>query len=303
MLSKLLAVALLATAAPLVAQDNSAQGFGPLDPSQPTGTTVDQIVKKMATRETAFEAARNEYEFRQTVKIDTINDDTNRPDGEYQQVTDISFTPEGRRTEHVVFAPQNTLERVILTENDMRDIAERIPFILTEAQMPDYNLTYLGKQRVDDLDTYVFETAPKVLVKGHRYFQGKVWVDQQDNEIVLVNGLNVPQDTRRGHEDLSPPFTTYYQQIDGNYWFPVYTKAEGILHFQAQSGALSQDDHIRAIVRFTNYKKFNFHSNIKITYGNETIAPGQQPQPAADGSGQQQPAAQQPPQASQPPKN
>jgi hypothetical protein len=303
MLSKLLAVALLATAAPLVAQDNSAQGFGPLDPSQPTGTTVDQIVKKMATRETAFEAARNEYEFRQTVKIDTINDDTNRPDGEYQQVTDISFTPEGRRTEHVVFAPQNTLERVILTENDMRDIAERIPFILTEAQMPDYNLTYLGKQRVDDLDTYVFETAPKVLVKGHRYFQGKVWVDQQDNEIVLVNGLNVPQDTRRGHEDLSPPFTTYYQQIDGNYWFPVYTKAEGILHFQAQSGALSQDDHIRAIVRFTNYKKFNFHSNIKITYGNETIAPGQQPQPAADGSGQQQPATQQRPQASQPPKN
>lgn len=292
MLRKLLPLALLVVTTPLFAQSDSAQGFGPLDPSQPTGTTVDEIVKKMATRETAFEQARNQYEFRQTVKINTINDDTNRPDGEYQQVTDITFTPEGHRTEHVVFAPQNTLERVILTENDMRDIAERIPFILTEAQMPDYNLTYLGKQRVDELDTYVFDCAPKVLVKGHRYFQGKVWVDQQDNEIVLVNGLNVPQDTRRGHEDLSPPFTTYYQQIDGNYWFPVYTKAEGILHFVAQSGALSQDDHIRAIVRFTNYKKFNFHSNIKITYGNETIAPGAQQ--SSDGSAQQQPGAQKP---------
>jgi hypothetical protein len=250
----------------------------------------------MGARETAFEAARNEYEFRQTVKIDTINDDTNRPDGEYQQVTDITFTPDGKRVEHVVFAPQNTLERVILTENDMRDIAERIPFILTQAQLPDYNLTYLGKQRVDELDTYVFDCAPKVLVKGHRYFQGKVWVDQQDNEIVLVNGLNVPQDTRKGHEDLSPPFTTYYQQIDGNYWFPVYTKAEGILHFQAQDGAMSQDDHMRAIVRFTNYKKFNFHTNIKITYGNETIAPGQQ-KPDANG---QQPNAQQQPDAQKP---
>jgi hypothetical protein len=303
MLRKLLLALIVATAAPLAAQNNAAQGFGPLDPSQPTGTTVEQIVQKMGARETAFEEARNQYEFRQTVKIDTINDDTGRPDGEYQQVTDITFDPSARRVEHVVFAPQNTIERVILTENDMKDIAERIPFILTKAQLPDYNLTYLGKQRVDELDTYVFDAAPKVLVKGHRYFQGKIWVDQQDNEIVLVNGLNVPQDTRKGHEDLSPPFTTYYEQIDGNYWFPVYTKAEGILHFAAQDGALSADDHIRAIVRFTNYKKFNFHSNIKITYGDTTITPGQkqpdaqqpqggQPQPQA--GGQQQPDSQKP---------
>jgi len=289
MYRSLISLALLAAAAPLAAQ----KGFGPLDPSQPTGTTVEQIVQKMAARETAFEQARNQYEFRQSVKIDTINDDTNRPDGEYQQVTDITFTPDGHRVEHVVFAPQNTLERVILTENDMKDIAERIPFILTQAQMPDYNLTYLGKQKVDELDTYVFDCAPKQLVKGHRYFQGKVWVDQQDNEIVLVNGLNVPQDTRKGHEDLSPPFTTYYEQIDGNYWFPVYTKAEGILHFAAQDGALSADDHMRAIVRFSNYKKFNFHSNIKITYGNETITPGQK-QPDAGSSSQPQPDAQKP---------
>lgn len=281
-----LALALLALPAPLLAQSNPAQGFGPLDPSQPTGITVDQIIQKMGEREAAFEQARNQYEFRQTVTIDTISDDTGRPDGEYKQVTDITFDPQGHRVEHVVFAPQNTLERVILTENDLRDIAERIPFILTTAQLPDYNLTYLGKQHVDELDTYVFDCAPKQLVKGHRYFQGKVWVDQQDKEIVLVNGLNVPQDTRRGHEDLSPPFTTYYAQIDGNYWFPVYTKAEGILHFAAQNGSLSQDDHMRAIVKFTNYKKFNFHSTVTIHYGDEVLAPGtgqkptdQKPQP------------------------
>ena len=277
MLRTLLPLTLLLASAPLLAQSDAAQGFGPLDPSQPTGISVDQIIQKMGEREAAFEHARNQYEFRQTVTIDTISDDTTRPDGEYKQVTDITFDPQGRRVEHVVFAPQNTLERVILTENDLKDIAERIPFILTTAQLPDYNLTYLGKQRVDELDTFVFDCAPKVLVKGHRYFQGKVWVDQQDNEIVLVNGLNVPQDTRRGHEDLSPPFTTYYQQIDGVYWFPVYTKAEGVLHFAAQNGALSQDDHMRAVVKFTNYKKFNFHSTVVIHYGDEVLAPGATP--------------------------
>ena len=287
----LISMALVAAAVPMAAQ----KGFGPLDASQPTGITVDQIVQRMGAREAAFEEARNSYEFRQTVKIQTINDDTGQPDGQYMEVTDITFDPSGKRVEHVVFAPQNTLERVILTENDMKDIAERIPFILTTAQLPDYNLTYLGKQHVDELNTYVFDCAPRVLVKGHRYFQGKVWVDQQDNEIVLVNGLNVPQDTRKGHEDLSPPFTTYYEQIDGVYWFPVYTKAEGILHFQAQNGALSSDDHMRAIVTFTNYKKFDFHSNIKITYGDTTIAPGaKQPQGGAQ-QPTQQPDAQQSP--------
>ena len=264
---KLLPLALLVLAMPAIAQ----QGFGPLDPAQPTGTTVDQIIQHMGARETAFEEARNQYEFRQTVTIDTISDDTERPDGEYKEVTDITFDPQGHRIEHVVYAPQNTLERVMLTESDMRDIAERIPFILTTAQLPDYNLTYLGKQHVDELNTYVFDCAPKQFVKGHRYFQGKVWVDQQDDEIVLVNGLNVPQDRRPGHADLSPPFTTYYEQIDGNYWFPVYTKAEGVLHFPAQNGALSEDVHMRAVVRFTDYKRFNFHSNVTIHYGDQTL--------------------------------
>jgi len=245
------------------------QGFGPLDTSEPSGITVPQIIAKMGQQESAFEAARNEYTFRQTVVMDTISDDNNKPDGEYKQVTDITFDDGGKRAEHVVFAPQNTIQRVIMTENDLKDIEQRLPFVLTTAQLPDYNLTYLGKQKVDELDTYVFGCEPKVLVKNHRYLSGKVWVDQEDNEIVLVNGINVPQDTRKGHEDLSPPFTTYYQQIDGKYWFPTYTKAEGVLHFQAQNGALSQDVHMRTVVRYTDYKRF--HTNVTVHYDGEVL--------------------------------
>ena len=212
---------LLILAFALAATAHAQQGFGPLDPAPPSGITVAQIIQKMGAQESAFSAARNDYTFRQDVRFNTISDDTNRPDGEYHQVTDITFAKDGRREEHVVFAPQNTIQRVIMTESDFQDIEKRLPFILTAPELPDYNITYLGRQKVDDLDTYVFDVAPKVLVKGKRYFQGKAWVDQQDNEIVLVNGLSVPQDTRPGHADLSPPFTTYYQQIDGKYWFPT----------------------------------------------------------------------------------
>jgi hypothetical protein len=249
------------------AQDTN--GFGPLDPTPPTGTTPEEIIKKFGARESAFKIARDSYTFRQSVKVDTISEDTNRVDGEYQQVTDIVFNKDGKREEHVVFAPQNTLERVLMTPADFDEIEHRLPFILTTEDLPKYDVVYLGRQRVDELDTYVFSAGPKVLEKGKHYFEGKVWVDQQDFQIVLINGKTVPQDTRRGHEDLQPPFTTYYEQVDGKYWFPTYTKAEGNLHFAAQDGALSQDVHMRNIVKYSDYKQF--HATSRIIYDGQDI--------------------------------
>ena len=254
-------IPLCLSAAFAVAQESIA-GFGPLDPTPPATMTPQQIIDKFAARESVFRQARENYTFRQTVKIDTIAEDSNRVDGEYQQVTDITFSNDGRRQEHVVFAPQNTLERVIMSPTDVDEIEHRLPFILTTEDLPQYDVTYLGKQHVDDLDTYVFDAGPKTLVKGKHYFKGKVWVDVQDFQIVLVNGMTVPQDTRRGHEDLQPPFTTYYEQVDGEYWFPTYTKAEGNLHFAAANGSLSQDVHMRSVVRYTDYKRFRSTSTI-----------------------------------------
>ena len=277
---------LLILALALATAAHAQQGFGPLDPAPPSGITVAQIIQKMGAQESAFSAARNDYTFRQDVRFNTISDDTNRPDGEYHQVTDITFAKDGRREEHVVFAPQNTIQRVIMTESDFQDIEKRLPFILTAPELPDYNITYLGRQKVDDLDTYVFDVAPKVLVKGKRYFQGKAWVDQQDNEIVLVNGLSVPQDTRPGHADLSPPFTTYYQQIDGKYWFPTYTKAEGTLHFPPQNGAISEDIHVRTVVKYTDYKRY--HTSVTILFNGQEV--------------EKEPNTTQPPQTTTPPK-
>ncbi len=98
----------------------------------------------------------------------------------------------------------------------------------------------------------------------------------------------MPQETRPGKEDLQPPFTTYYEQIDGKYWFPTYTKAEGILHFAAQNGALSEDVHIRSTVRYTDYKRFRARS--RIIFNGEDITNNK------DSNDQKQP-----PDSSQPP--
>jgi len=268
------------------AQD--ASGFSKLDPSPPTGLTSAQIIQKFAARESEFAQARNDYTFRQTVKVDTLDDNSGKVDGEYQMVTDITFTPDGKREEHVVFAPQNTLERIQMTPADTDEIEHRLPFILTSEDLPQYDVKYIGRQKVDEIDTYVFEAGPMRIEKNHHYFQGKVWVDQQDLQIVLINGKTVPQETRPGKEDLQPPFTTYYEQVDGKYWFPTYTKAEGILHFAAQNGALNEDIHIRSTVRYTDYKRFRARSRIifngeDITNNKDANDPKQQP-----GNSQQQ---------------
>ena len=127
----------------------------------------------------------------------------------------------------------------------------------------------------------MFDVAPKVLEKNKRYFQGRIWVDQKDLQIVVTSGKNVPDDTRKGHEDLSPPFTTYREQVDGKYWFPVYTKADAMLHFDGGRGYLSQDVHIREICRYTDYKQFR--STIKLIFQGQDVTnkPNQQA-PAAN---------------------
>jgi hypothetical protein len=264
--------AFAAVAIPDGAAAQEPAGFGPLDPTPPSGVTTDEIIKKFGERESAFQKARENYTYRQSVRVDTLAEDTNRVDGEYQQVTDITFNKDGKREEHVVFAPQNTLQRVMMSPVDFDEIEHRLPFILTTEDQPKYKVDYLGRQHVDELETYVFAVAPKIIEKKQHYFQGKVWVDQQDYQIVLINGMTVPQDTRKGHEDLQPPFTTYYEQVDGKYWFPTYTKAEGVLHFSYDAGG---DVHMRNIVKFTDYKQF--HATSRIIYNGQDITDNKAP--------------------------
>lgn len=292
-----LALAAIAPAVRLHAQASYTQlqptdsGFGALDKSAPS-TPPEEIIQKFAAKETEFRGAMDKYTYTRSVTIQTINDD-GKVDGGYQQVAEISYDKAGAKLEHVTLAPPNTLERILMTPSDMSDIEHRLPFVLTTEELPKYDLHYIGKQKVDEVDTYVFDVAPKRIEKKERYLQGRIWVDQKDLQIVVVNAKNVPDDLRPGHEDLSLPFTTYREQVDGVYWFPVYSKADGVLHFSGGKGYMSEDVHVRSIVKYSNYKRFG--STVKITFGGQEVKSDQQP---ADGK---TPAPQQPAPQQQPP--
>ena len=248
---------------------------GALDKSLPKGTTVEEIIKRFAAKEKEFKEARDQYTFRQDVKVMTLDGDT--PDGSYQQVFDVTFDDKGHKVKNVVFAPQNTLQRILMTEEDLDDIENRLPFVLTSDEVGEYDVLYVGQQKQDELDTYVFDIAPKQIVGKKRYFQGRIWVDNHDFQVVETYGKTVPDiRKKKGQENLFPKFTTLREQIDGQYWFPTYTRAEDTLKFSMG------DIKIREIVKYTNYRRFG--SKSKILYEGKEVQkaepkPGEQAAP------------------------
>jgi len=267
----------------LVSLAAAQRGEGELDSSPPQGITEQDIIQKFAAREKEFKIARENYAYRQSLTVQTLDGD--QVNGEFKEIEDVLFDDKGHRIEHVVFAPQSTLVGITMTKEDYDDIRNRMPFVLTSDEIPEYQILYVGKQRIDEIGTYVFDIAPKQIQKDKRYFQGRIWVDDTDFQIVKTYGKNVPDlgtKKKGGQENLFPNFTTWRDRVDSKYWFPVYTKVDDVLHFS------NGDIHIRQVVKYTDYKRFG--SNVKITYEGQDIGKG-----ANKDSGSQPQSGQQPP--------
>jgi hypothetical protein len=245
---------------------------GALDNVPPKGITPEEIITRFAAKEKEFKEARDQYTYRQDITVKTLDGST--VTGEYHEVFDVLFDDKGHRMENVVFAPQSSLENggLSLDEGDVQDFRNRLPFVLTSDEVGEYNILYVGQQQEDEVHCYVFDIAPKQIVGKKRYFQGRIWVDDHDFQIVKTYGQAVPEirDTKKKgkEEHLYPKFTTWRQQVDGKYWFPTYTRADDTLHFNLN------DVHIREIVKYEDYKRFG--SSVKILYQGKEIPKGDQ---------------------------
>jgi hypothetical protein len=222
---------------------------------EPPSIPADQIIRQFAAREAEFRTERDNYTYEQAFVVQTI-DAAGQPDGEYRMKSDIVFTTAGQRYEKITYAPPPTLERISLSEQDLDDLRNVQPFVLTTAELPKYDITYVGREQVDEVSTYIFDVAPKTIEKNQRYFQGRIWVDDKDLEIVKTYGKAVP-DIRKGNsENVFPRFETYRENIEGHYWFPTYTRSDDVLHFR------TGDVHIRMTVHYSNYRRFRVTSRI-----------------------------------------
>jgi hypothetical protein len=213
------APAAASSAAPL---HSRAEGFAesPIS-SEPPSIPADQIIQRFSQHESEFKKERDNYTYTQTFVFQTLDPD-GVPDGEYRLTTDVSFTPEGKRYEHDTYAPVPTISRLQFTKQDLDDLRSIQPFVLTSEELPKYNVTYVGRQLIDDLHTYVFEVAPKKIEKDQRYFQGRVWVDDKDMQIVKSYGKAVPTSSKRTTKIFSA-LRNLPRKYRWSYWFDVPT--------------------------------------------------------------------------------
>lgn len=224
------------------------RGEGTLDPTVPKDITAAQIIQRCTAKETEVQAIRRGYTFRQNIKAHTIDGD-GKVASEYQQVADMHYDEKTQWSKTVVFAPQPSLP---MSKEDLLDLDTRQSFTIGTDELREYNVTYVGQQRLDELHCYAFDVAPRQMEKGRRYFQGRIWVDDHDFQIVKNTGKSVPdiriQHRKRVDENLFPKFTTWRELIDGKYWFPTYSSVDDTLHFA------HGDTHIKEVLKFTGYK-------------------------------------------------
>jgi hypothetical protein len=237
--------------------------------ADPSPDRIQEIIKQFTAKETEFAKARENYTYRQTNKIIEISPD-GQQEGKYEMVEEVTFDDRNRRKEHVLRAPVATLEKIIMTPEDEQDMRNVMPFVMTTDTADEYIVNYVGREKVDEVSCYVFSVKPKQLTKDRkRYFEGQIWVDDRDLQIVKTYGRSTGH--LRKHEDQQfAKFETYREQIDGQYWFPTYTYADDTLNFE------NGPQRIKVIIKYDQYKKYEFKTNSTITFGtpgSDTNAP------------------------------
>ena len=150
------------------------------------------LAKLVAHRESETQTERNEYMYRQTVTIQEL-DDHGAARGEYKEVRDIIFSPTHERTEELIGKPRNGLKSLMMTDEDFRDIREIQPLTLTEEQLWNYETKFRGDETMDDVDCWVLQVRPRQILEGQRFFDGMIWVDKKEYNIVRLQGQAVPQ--------------------------------------------------------------------------------------------------------------
>ncbi len=215
------------------------------------GQTVDtqRIIRAFTAKETEFRTALNNYAFKRDAVMQSIGMG-GQITGEYHRVSNYTFDDRGNRFERISFFPMPSFSQV--TQEDLEDLGGVNQFALEASKIHLYNFTYVGKEKIDELNLYVFDVAPKVMPDAkktkERLFLGRIWVDDQDLQIVKTRGKGVPETKSNKY----PIFETYREQIDGRYWFPTYAYADEELIFEE---ANSLPLHVRARVRYSDYKQ------------------------------------------------
>lgn len=213
-----------------------------------TPAEIDKIIKAFAEKETIFRAALNNYSFKRDALIQTLGFGAGQITGEYHRTSLFTFDDKGVKYEKILFFPMSTLTEVTVGSEDIEDLGGINAYALEPQYVSQYDFTLVGKQKIDELDLYVFDVAPKVVPDPKktklRLFKGRVWVDDRDLQIVKSKGKGLPETKTAKY----PVVETWRENIGGKYWFPTFATSNDELDFDGRPVRM------RVRIRYTDYK-------------------------------------------------
>jgi hypothetical protein len=205
---------------------------------------ANRIVSKFVAGESAFQREFARYAFNRDAVIQSIGFG-GQVTGEFHRLSRISFDAAGKQQERVIQMATPTLAP---SQTDIDDLNTLQLFVLEAAKLEQYDFKLLGREKIDEIGTYVFDVQPKVMPNPKkskdRYFQGRVWIDDEDFQIVKASGRGVPNG-----KEVFPVFD-YYREHDGRYWVPSLVRVNDELVLPS-----GQVVRMRMRVKYTDYEK------------------------------------------------
>jgi hypothetical protein len=231
-------VALLLAVAPAAAQQTD-------QPTRP----LEEILQRAAEKESAYATAHALYAYRLVVKVQEL-DEASQVIGEYEQQSEVSFDPSGRRKQRLLGNPHNDLAYLKISRIELEDLEGLPLYILTPQQIPEYDVTYLGRERVGEVDTYLLRLAPKgVAHAGDRLFEGLIWVDARQLDIVRAFGRLLPPRTSNVFKGLFQRMDVYRQPVD-DVLVPTYARSDDVIRALGEQAV-----NAKLIVRFADHER------------------------------------------------
>src|SRR4030081_2719783 len=219
------------------------------EPPAPPSLPVEEIIRRFSQKEDEYLKSSPNYGFRKNVRIQEFGHHGSVI-GEFLRVAQFQKLADGRVAIKTIEKPQSTLQGVYLAPEDL-DALDRIPaYPLTSGQLAKYDLKFIGRELVDEVDCYIFQAKPKVVERAKAYFEGVVWVDAKYLEVVKTYGKWVTDqgDTRGSAQLPFSLFETYRENVDGKYWFPHYLRSDDTLHLK------DADIPVRLVVKWSEFK-------------------------------------------------
>jgi hypothetical protein len=210
----------------------------------------EEMISRFAQKEDAMVRAMAGLSFQQSMRLEEVGED-GKPSGQVEIVSMQFPGTDGKRYQKITRRAASTLRFMQVERGDLDGFSLAPMFPLTTAQLPKYEISFEGKQPLDELSVYVFAVKPRSLDRTRAYFSGTVWVDQQDFVIVKTIGKWV---TETG--DVTPPqfpftvFETYRQQVGKDLWMPAYSRSDSALPVGKSSVP------IRMVIRWSDYAPY-----------------------------------------------